>query len=62
MLFRSGANGSLIALKAAYIPGYWVIGRDGKVVWNKESEGTMESAIEAALQIPAASPTVVPEA
>ncbi len=45
-----GAIDSLIAFKAQYIPGYWVIGRDGKVVWNKGSDGTMESAIEDALK------------
>lgn len=53
-----GAEKSLIAFKAEYIPGYWVIGRDGKVVWNKdnESERSMESAIKEALQA-----TVAPE-
>ena len=53
-----GAIKTFVAFKAEYIPGYWVIGRDGKVVWNKESEGTMEAAIEDALQATAAPESV----
>lgn len=46
-----GADECLAAFKAEYFPGYWVIGRDGKVLWNKsmaDSE-SMEQAIERAL-------------
>lgn len=49
-----GAIESLTAFKAEYIPGYWVIGRDGKVVYNKASAMTMDEAIDAALNEPAA--------
>ena len=30
-----GSGPELTGFKAEYFPGYWVIGRDGKVVWNK---------------------------
>jgi thiol-disulfide isomerase/thioredoxin len=47
-----GAIDTLIALKAEYIPGYWVIGRDGKVLWNRGASGkeSMRQAIERALE------------
>lgn len=44
-----GAVSTMMAFKAEYIPGYWVIGRDGKVVYNKASEITIDAAIESAL-------------
>ncbi len=47
-----GAIECLTAFKAEYIPGYWVIGRDGKVVYNKASTITMDEAIDAALNEP----------
>lgn len=31
-------------------PSLWVIGRDGKVTWNRDSPGTLEEAIEKALK------------
>ncbi|MFK7778655.1 MAG: TlpA disulfide reductase family protein [Gimesia sp.] len=50
-----GAIDSLIAFKAETIPQVWVIGTDGKVVWNVDSESTesLEEGINRALsQIP----------
>lgn len=46
-----GAVDSLIAFKAEYIPQVWVIGTDGKVVWNVDSETTesLEQGIARAL-------------
>ena len=46
-----GATEALIAFKAEYFPGYWLIGRDGKVVWNKSLQGRVpiQTAIEQAL-------------
>ena len=44
-----GAIDSSLALKAEYIPRYWVIDRTGKVVWNVASSGEMGEAIEEAL-------------
>lgn len=46
-----GARDTLLSFKAEYFPGYWIIGRDGKVVWNKSLEGrvSMDDAIEKAL-------------
>ena len=44
-----GARKTLTGFEAQYIPTVWVIGRDGKVVWNKASYATMEAAIEDAL-------------
>ncbi len=51
-----GAVDTMIAFKAEYIPGYWVIGRDGKVVYNKGSDTPIEEAIDEALA--AAAPSV----
>ena len=54
-----GAANALMAFDAEYFPGYWLIGRDGKVVWNKALQGrvTIGDAIEKALaaKVPAAS-------
>lgn len=47
-----GAIETMISFKAEYIPGYWVVGRDGKVLYNKASDGTIEEAIEEALAAP----------
>jgi len=46
-----GAVASSVALKARYIPRYWVFGRDGKVVWNvaSRSQTPIDEAIEQAL-------------
>ena len=47
-----GAIDSLIAYKAEFIPQVWVIGTDGKVVWNVDSERTesLEAGIARALK------------
>lgn len=59
-----GATETLAKFQAEYFPGYWVIGRDGKVVWNKSLQGkvAVRDAIEAALAAspPAASPAAAP--
>ena len=46
-----GATNALMGFKADYFPGYWLIGRDGKVVWNKALQGRVpiQTAIEQAL-------------
>ncbi|MBC8290040.1 MAG: TlpA family protein disulfide reductase [Planctomycetes bacterium] len=44
-----GAIDSSLALKAQYIPRYWVFDRSGKVIWNVASRGDMGEAIEEAL-------------
>jgi len=46
-----GATNALLAFNAEYFPGYWLIGRDGKVVWNKALQGRVpiQTAIEKAL-------------
>ena len=46
-----GATNSLMSFKAEYFPGYWLIDRDGKVVWNKALQGrvSIQTAIEQAL-------------
>ncbi len=36
-------------LEAYAIPAVWVIGRDGVIVWNRDSRESLEDAIEAAL-------------
>lgn len=33
-----------------YFPAQWVIGRDGKITWNRDSGGTLEEAIAEALE------------
>lgn len=37
-------------LEAYAIPAVWVIGRDGVIVWNRDSRESLEDAIEVALQ------------
>lgn len=46
-----GATEALLKFEAEYFPGYWLIGRDGKVVWNKALQGRVPigDAIEKAL-------------
>ncbi len=44
-----GAFESLIDLDAEYFPAAWVIGRDGKIVWNYDSPGDLADGIELAL-------------
>lgn len=46
-----GAQETLDQFQAQYYPGYWVFGRDGRVVWNKSLGGVEEmgAAIEKAL-------------
>lgn len=44
------ARHTLLDFKAEYFPGYWIIGRDGKVLWNKDSSGEMADALAAAVQ------------
>lgn len=56
-----GAMDTLIAFKAEFIPGYWVVGRDGKVLWNRAASDkeslreALERALAAADSAPAAS-------
>jgi thiol-disulfide isomerase/thioredoxin len=45
-----GAIETLSELQAESIPSVWLVGRDGRIVWNMASETSLESAIEAALQ------------
>ncbi len=45
-----GADATLEALRVTYIPALWVIGRDGRILWNTEASGTLEEAIERALR------------
>lgn len=44
-----GAFDTLTALGAEYIPSAWVIGSQGKIVWNDNSPDDLESGIETAL-------------
>lgn len=55
-----GAREALGAFQIEYFPGYWLIGRDGKVVWNKALQGRvpLKAAIDDAL---AASPPATTE-
>lgn len=54
-----GAANALMSFKANYFPGYWLIGRDGKVVWNKALQGRVpiQTAIEKALAAKAPAPS-----
>jgi hypothetical protein len=45
-----GAYNTLKQLEAHYIPAVWVIGADGRVVWNQDSRKTLEEAIEEAIK------------
>lgn len=53
-----GAIETLSELQAESIPSVWLVGRDGRIVWNMASETSLESAIEAALA--AAPPSEAP--
>ncbi len=44
-----GADDTLGALQVNMIPQVWVVGSDGKIVWNMDEEGSLEAAIEKAL-------------
>jgi hypothetical protein len=44
-----GALDTLLAFESVTYPTMWVIGTDGKVVWNSDSPGTLEEGIEEAL-------------
>ena len=44
-----GAVETLTEFEAEGIPAVWVIGTDGKVVWNSDSRGSVEDGIENAL-------------
>lgn len=44
-----GAQATLERFGAQGIPAIWVIGRDGRVVWNEDGGGELEEAIERAL-------------
>jgi hypothetical protein len=44
-----GANLTLDQLAIEGIPRVWVVGRDGKIVWEDDLPGTIENAIEKAL-------------
>jgi len=44
-----GAADTLLAFEFVAYPTMWVIGADGKVVWNSDSPGTLEEGIEEAL-------------
>ena len=44
-----GAVDTLIAFEFVGYPSMWVIGADGKIVWNIDSPGTLEDGIEEAL-------------
>ncbi len=45
-----GAYNTLQQLQANFIPAVWVIGADGRVVWNRDSRKTLEEGIEEALK------------
>ena len=45
-----GAYNTLQQLQASYIPAVWVIGSDGRVVWNQDSRKTLEEGNEEALE------------
>jgi hypothetical protein len=38
-----------MALKSEFIPQVWVVGTDGKILWNFDNEGSLDAAIENAL-------------
>ena len=55
-----GAVGSMIAYGPQGIPAYWVIGADGVIVWNRDSEGSLEDGIKLALSRGTATQSEVP--
>jgi len=44
-----GADKTLLELQAFSVPSVWVIGPDGRIVWNFDSRESMEEGIEKAL-------------
>jgi len=44
-----GATKTLAAFQAEYIPAVWVINKQGKIIWNFDSDEEMSHAIEKAL-------------
>ncbi len=44
-----GARDTLMDLEAHAIPAMWVLDKNGTIVWNPDSPGTLEEAIEKAL-------------
>jgi thiol-disulfide isomerase/thioredoxin len=44
-----GASDTLQALKVEMIPQVWVVGTDGKILWNLDEPGTLETAVDEAL-------------
>lgn len=44
-----GAGETLNGFDLQALPSIWVVGRDGKVVWNHDSPGDLEEGIEQAL-------------
>lgn len=45
-----GAGQTFLDLRIQAIPQMWVVGRDGVVLWNRDADGSLEDAIEAALK------------
>ncbi len=46
-----GADQSITDYKVTAIPAVWVIGKDGKIVWNRSSSAKMEDAIDQAMAV-----------
>lgn len=44
-----GAGETLYHFETTGVPSIWVIGRDGKIVWNRDSDEELEAGIEQAL-------------
>ncbi|MCA9113505.1 MAG: redoxin domain-containing protein [Planctomycetaceae bacterium] len=44
-----GALDTLLALNAEYFPVVWVVGRDGRIFWSTDGQGSLEEAIRLAL-------------
>lgn len=44
-----GANETVLALGTEFLPTIYVIGADGKLLWNTSQDGTIEAALEQAL-------------
>lgn len=55
-----GAVEMLSELQAEAIPAVWVVGRDGRVVWNIASRSELSEAIEEALKAPSPAPLSAP--
>ena len=45
-----GATDTLNALQAEYIPSLWVIGPDGTIVWNQDTDRSLEETLDLALK------------